>query len=459
MSVLPGSNSGAANEATFALTGAQLGIWNAQRLDPESRSYLVGEVLEISGDEPIDTELLTAAIRATIGEAETMRLRMIETADGPRQYISDEPVGVIPITDVRDERDPVAVAHALVDAERSRASEYCRLMVERPLYTYSLIRLSDREIWCTQLYHHLIVDGYSAAMISRRVAAHYTAAKKGTDVAPTRFGSMSALVAEDEAYRAGNQFVEDRDYWRDVLTPLPALDGRGQQVTGPAERTIQVREVISADALGRLKEVADATGTTWAEALIACYGAFLHRLLGETDVVIAMPLMARVGRTALKTPAMAVNVLPLRLTIRSHDRLGDLSKQVAATMKSLRAHQRYRGENLARDLGVAGTGALLHGIGINLKAFDFALDFAGAVGVLRNVAGGPPEDLGLTVNRGRRSSPRVRSGRAHQHSGFGSASPRWFREHRQRDGGGGRPCRRTGADDAGTRSCADPCRP
>ncbi len=397
MSVLPGSNSGAANEATFALTGAQLGIWNAQRLDPESRSYLVGEVLEISGDEPIDTELLTAAIRATIGEAETMRLRMIETADGPRQYISDEPVGVIPITDVRDERDPVAVAHALVDAERSRASEYCRLMVERPLYTYSLIRLSDREIWCIQLYHHLIVDGYSAAMISRRVAAHYTAAKKGTDVAPTRFGSMSALVAEDEAYRAGNQFVEDRDYWRDVLTPLPALDGRGQQVTGPAERTIQVREVISADALGRLKEVADATGTTWAEALIACYGAFLHRLLGETDVVIAMPLMARVGRTALKTPAMAVNVLPLRLTIRSHDRLGDLSKQVAATMKSLRAHQRYRGENLARDLGVAGTGALLHGIGINLKAFDFALDFAGAVGVLRNVAGGPPEDLGLTV--------------------------------------------------------------
>ncbi|MDJ0106694.1 AMP-binding protein, partial [Rhodococcus erythropolis] len=208
---------------------------------------------------------------------------------------------------------------------------------------------------------------------------------------------MSALVAEDEAYRAGNQFVEDRDYWRDVLTPLPALDGRGRQVTGPAERTIQVREVISADALGRLKAVADATGTTWAEALIACYGAFLHRLLGETDVVIAMPLMARVGRTALKTPAMAVNVLPLRLTIRSHDRLGDLSKQVAATMKSLRAHQRYRGENLARDLGVAGTGALLHGIGINLKAFDFALDFAGAVGVLRNVAGGPPEDLGLTV--------------------------------------------------------------
>ncbi|WP_300540418.1 hypothetical protein, partial [uncultured Nocardioides sp.] len=40
---------------------------------------------------------------------------------------------------------------------------------------------------------------------------------------------------------------------------------------------------------------------------------------------------------------------------------------------------------------------MLHGVGINLKAFDFDLDFAGAVGTLRNVAGGPPEELGLTA--------------------------------------------------------------
>nr|WP_214370629.1 AMP-binding protein [Pseudonocardia sp. H11422] len=63
----------------------------------------------------------------------------------------------------------------------------------------------------------------------------------------------------------------------------------------------------------------------------------------------------------------------------------------------MRAHQRYCGENLPRDLAVGGSGALLHGVGINVKAFDLTLDFAGATGTLRNVAGGPPEDLGLTV--------------------------------------------------------------
>ncbi|MBP2190360.1 non-ribosomal peptide synthetase [Nocardia goodfellowii] len=397
MGALPVVDSEAGGTRLLSLTGAQLGIWNAQRLDPESRSYLVGEVLEITGQEPIDIELLTEAIRRTIGEAETMRLRMIETPDGPRQFVSPAEPELRPIADLRTEADPVTVAHALVDAERGRASEYCRHMVERQLYTYQLIRLTDREVWCVQLYHHLIVDGYSAAMLSRRVAAHYTGLVRDTEVAAAGFGSIETLVAEDEHYRAGAQFEGDRAYWRDLLTPLPALDGRGQQVDGPAERTIQARAVLSAADLEQVRAVAQATGTTWAEVLIACYASFVHRLLGESDVVIAMPLMARVGRTALTTPAMAVNVLPLRLTVRSHDTLAALSKQVADAMRGLRAHQRYRGENLARDLGAAGTGALLHGIGINLKAFDFALDFAGAVGVLRNVAGGPPEDLGLTV--------------------------------------------------------------
>jgi hypothetical protein len=47
----------------FALSAAQLGVWNAQRLDPDSRSYLVGDVLEIRGPEPVDVPALVEAIR------------------------------------------------------------------------------------------------------------------------------------------------------------------------------------------------------------------------------------------------------------------------------------------------------------------------------------------------------------------------------------------------------------
>jgi hypothetical protein len=384
----------------LALSAAQLGVWNAQRLDPQSRSYLVGEVLEISageGGDPIDVAALGDAVRATIDEAETLRLRLHDTPDGPRQTVSDEPAARPRVVDLRGERNPVAVAHALVDAERSRAAEACRGMVDRPLCTHTLVRLSDQDVWCIQLYHHLIVDGYSAAMLSRRVAAQYTARVTGTEPPRATFGSIADLIAKDREYEASERFVRDREFWRDLLTPLPELDGRRDAPEGPADRTLHARAFVPAATLDRLEALADDTGTTWAETLIACYAGFLHRLRGESDLVVALPMMARTGAAALRTPAMAVNVLPLRLTVRGGDRLGDLARQVGRAMLGMRAHQRYRGENLPRDLGVPGAGALLHGIGINVKAFDLTLDFAGAVGVLRNVAGGPPEDLGLTV--------------------------------------------------------------
>ena len=74
------------------LAAAQRGIWNAQKLDPTSPYYVVGEVLELrstpGSGSGTDTGLLADAIRLTVDEAETLRLRFTETADGPRQYLS-----------------------------------------------------------------------------------------------------------------------------------------------------------------------------------------------------------------------------------------------------------------------------------------------------------------------------------------------------------------------------------
>ncbi|MCX4678857.1 amino acid adenylation domain-containing protein [Streptomyces sp. NBC_01433] len=386
-------------DGLLALTSAQLGIWNAQRLEPESPYYTVGDVVEISGVDPVDVAALAEAVRATTEEADTLRLRVYDTPDGPRQAVSREPVEPPSVVDVSGEADPVAAAHALVDAERGRAAEACRGMVDRALYARTVIRLSDREVWYTQLGHHLVFDGYTAAMLARRTAARYTALVRGTEPPKSAFGAFDRLVAADRAYRDGDRFAEDRAYWVERFTPLPDLGHLGDPDTaaGPPDRTLTARAVVTPEETARLRAFADGQGVTWGEALIACYAAFLHRMLGRTDVVFALPLMCRAGSTELRTPAMAVNVLPLRVTVRGGDGLGELSRRVASAMREMRDHQRYRGEDLPRDLGAPGAGALLHGRGINLKAFDLAIDFAGAAGVMRNVAGGPPEDMGLSV--------------------------------------------------------------
>lgn len=379
----------------LALTGAQLGIWTAQRLEPDSLYYVVGDVVEIRGEHPVDPAALAEAIRATVEEADSLRLRVFETPDGPRQVVSTEPVPLPAVVDLRGEADPVAAAHRRVEAERGRVAEACREMVERPLFAHLVLRLSESEVWFTQLGHHLVFDGYTAAMLARRTAARYTAVLAGKDVPPTRFSPLADLVEADGAYRASERFERDREYWRSRFTPLPDVDD-GSGASGPPESTVTARSVLPASDVARLRALGERAGTTWGDALIACYAAFLYRVLGWTDVVFAMPLMCREGK-ALRTPAMAVNVLPLRVSVRPDDQPAALVARVSGALKEMRAHQRYRGEDLPQDLAVPGAGALLHGRGINLKAFDLKLDFAGAHGTMRNVAGGPPEDMGLSV--------------------------------------------------------------
>ncbi|WP_367128662.1 amino acid adenylation domain-containing protein [Saccharothrix sp. HUAS TT1] len=383
-------------DVVLDLTGAQTGIWNAQRLEPDSPYYVVGDVVEITGELPVDAGLVARAVRAAFEEAESLRLRVFDTPSGPRQVVSDEPVPLPEVVDLSGSADPRAAAEALVRAERARVAEACRGMVDRPLFSCTVIRLSDREVWYTQLGHHLVFDGYTAAMLARRTAAHHTALATGAPAPKSAFGRFADLVAADLAYRAGEQFERDRAYWLDRLTPMPEFDPDDAAAPGPPDRTVTARAVVPADEVARLREFAEGLGVTWGEVLIACYAAFLHRVLGRTDVVFALPLMCRTG-VGLRTPAMAVNVLPLRVDVRGDDDLGGLSKRVAGVMREMRAHQRYRGEDLPRDLATPGAGALLHGRGVNLKAFDLAIDFAGATGVMRNVAGGPPEDMGLSV--------------------------------------------------------------
>ncbi|WP_369822158.1 amino acid adenylation domain-containing protein [Saccharomonospora sp. CUA-673] len=381
---------------SYELTSAQLGIWNAQRLEPDSPYYVVGDVVQIADGGPVDTELLVEAMTGTIADAESLRLRVADTADGPRQWVSDEPVPRPRVVDVSDVSDPRAAAEELVTAERFALAEATRRMTDRQLYTQTIIVLSATEVWYTQLGHHLVFDGYSAAMLARRTAARYTAAVAGKPVPKCNFGSFADFVAADRDYLAGDKPAEDRAYWVDRMTPLPDLPEWTAPGSGLAE-TVSAKTVLPADDLAALRAFADREGVTWGDALLGCYAVFLHRVLGRTDVVFALPLMCRTSGAELRTPGMAVNVLPLRLEVRGQDTLGVVARRVAEAMAEMRAHQRYRGENLPRDLAAVGAGAILHGAGVNLKAFDLTLDFAGSTGVMRNVAGGPPEDMGLSV--------------------------------------------------------------
>ena len=275
-------------------------------------------------------------------------------------------------------------------------------MTDGDLHRYLILDLGSddaglRRVWCVQLYHHIIVDGYSAALLTRRTAAHYTELAGGRAARRTRFAPIAEIVETDLAYAATDKDA-DRAFWHDYLTPAPATAGREDHVHGAGTTSITTTVRLSAGEMADLRSRAEDAGLIWSDLVMAAYGAWLRKFgFAGDEALLAMPMMARTSGPLRRTPAMLVNMLPLRFPVAGTDTLEQVAAAAHSALDSVRSHQRYPGSELARDLRGTGGPAVLHGIGLNLKTFDFSLDFNGTVGVLRNVAGGPPEDLVLVV--------------------------------------------------------------
>ncbi|MFI1018903.1 amino acid adenylation domain-containing protein, partial [Streptomyces sp. NPDC020965] len=396
------------------LTGAQTGVWYGQRLDPTSPVYNVGQYVEIDG--PVDLELLERAVRLTVAETEALTVRFEEDADGePRQLVgagtgtpeagaetgtfgTEAGTGTFgtgfEVVDHRGAPNPYATATAWMRADMDRPAD----PASEPLYAFSLHLVGDRRTLWYQRAHHIALDAYSFSLVSRRAAEIYTALVCGDEPAPSPFGSLDAVVTEEAAYRDSERYAEDRAYWLARLADRPEPEPLSGASFPASHAFLRDGATLSTEATTGLLALARAARASWADVVTAAFAAYLHRSTGSRDVLLSLPAMARLGSAALKVPSMVVNVLPLRVSVRPDAPLAELVADVAGHVRELRRHQRYRAEDIRRDLGLVGREQGLLGPMVNVKAFDNALDFAGAPGTVHNVAAGPVDDITLGLH-------------------------------------------------------------
>jgi amino acid adenylation domain-containing protein len=138
--------------------------------------------------------------------------------------------------------------------------------------------------------------------------------------------------------------------------------------------------------------------------VIAATAVYVHRLTGARDVVVGLPVTARQGSLLKRTPGMVSNVLPLRLSVRPDMSPSELVGQVAREVREVLAHQRYRGEDLHRDLGLPGNVGTSFVPVINIMSFDYDLSFAGYRAAVHKISVGQIGDLSIVVWDGRDGS-------------------------------------------------------
>src|SRR5262245_33139294 len=383
------------------LSNAQLGIWFAQTLDPSNPAYNLGEYLDIAG--PIDAARFEAALRQVVNEAEALRVRFVAGADGPQQIISAPPDWSMPFIDLSAAADPKAAAERWMKSDLARPID----ITIGPLFGFALFKAAAEHFYWYARYHHIIADGVGLALVARRVAEIYTPLPAGASIETGSFGSLAALLEDDVAYCNSERFEQDRRYWTDSLAGLPEPVSLGDRPSRASSGFIRHTGALPRPILAQLQSIAERNGVTLPQVVTASAAIFVHRLTAAEDVVLEVPLTARMTPAARRTPGMMSNVLPVRLTVRPSMTVSELVGETARRMRHVIRHQRYNIANLRRDLGRAADQRAF-GPTVNFMPFDYDIRFDGHSGTAENLSAGPVDDLSITVyDRSERPEPRL----------------------------------------------------
>lgn len=378
------------------LVAAQPGIWMADQLSPQPNAWSVAHYVELNGD--VNEALLSEAIVAGMAEADTLRMRFAEVDGEARQWIDPSFTFDSPLNrDLRGEAEPEAAAIAVMRAD---LDQDLRLANGKPLYHHQLLRVGETRWFWYQRFHHLTVDGFSFTAITRRIANIYTALCCNEQPESSPFTPFSDVVYEYQRYQESDAWKRDAAFWSDKVRQLPPPATLSPQpLTGQGSTTDLIRQTLNFDAADfqRLAERARQQNLTAADMALALVTLWLGRLSGRADYCAGFIFMRRIGSAALCATGPVLNVLPFGVSIQPALTLYDLAADLSKELKGMRRYQRYDAEQIQRDLGPVAGGESLYGPVLNLKMFDYRLDFNGIEGITHQLASGPVRDLEIAL--------------------------------------------------------------
>lgn len=378
-------------DGTLPLTTAQRGLWVGQKIATTDATMNIAEAIEIFG--PIDPQLFRRALEQVVGEAQTLRVRIIEQDGKPRQIVRPVYEGDFPYMDFSTQADPRAVAEAWMRAELLRSVDLAR----DPLWVAALFKIAEDRYFWYQRAHHVVYDGHSGGMIVRRVAELYTAYVEGREPAPCPFGSLAALIEAEAAYRGSDRLSRDRNFWLEQLANLPepvTLARRPRSSVGGLRHSIGYLPIA---AVKSLDELGKRCSASLPQVLIALIAAYYHRATGANDLVFGMPVSGRISAALRASPGMVANAVTIRLSFTAETTAAQLFAQVSRVVRQALRHQQYRYEDLRRDLGLIGQSQHIAWLGINIEPFDYQLNFGGAHATSHNLSNGSQEDLTVFI--------------------------------------------------------------
>lgn len=295
-------------------------IWMGQKLHPDVPLYNMAITFYI--DAPIQADLFSHAFTTLLSKSDALRT-IIREADGvpQRVVLEDPPVELLQL-DFSQAADPDAALQRWTE-ERSRQM----LSLENSLLDSALIKLSDHKFAWYLNQHHLINDGWTAAIVYRRMAEFYKLALEDNLHTAPNLPAYADYVVYEQKQRQPEKHTKIRSHWEKKAVKkieTPAYYGESPRTSTTAgervnwdfgrKRSEKLREIARRKDIYLLYE-----DISLFNIFATLLTALLYRISGQTEHIIGAPSHNRPSAAYKETIGLFIELFPLHITIDKHE--------------------------------------------------------------------------------------------------------------------------------------------
>ncbi|MCV6637686.1 amino acid adenylation domain-containing protein [Candidatus Albibeggiatoa sp. nov. NOAA] len=331
----------------YPLSTPQKEIWFHQMLYPQAPLYNIGGYMLIEGE--INTERCEQAVNLLIQKHDVLRITLQPRADDiPLQSIANELKITLPQQDFSTTDNPEQAAQDWMQQRFKQAFD----LHNPPLFEFTIIKVSEQRFYLFNKFHHLLVDGWSIALLDQSFIQLYT--ELSNEQTPEIHApSYLDFIDNDRAYAESNQYQKDTHYWRDKYQSLPEpLFESNNQLKDrlpPSEcRTVWLPRAF----YNQLETFAKAHKSTLFHVMLAATYVYFTRTHRREELAIGMPVLNRSKAAFKQTAGLFVGVSAAWFQLGSELSFSELLQGISKTLKADYRHQRFPISDLNRAVGI-----------------------------------------------------------------------------------------------------------
>ncbi len=284
-------------------------IWSHQKMFPEAALYNLATVWRLNG--ALDTSAFTRAFSRVIARHEILRARFDETDGAPTVSYRPENDTNLPIETLAS----TTSNDALIAKVKSLRSEPIAFGAGET-FRARLYQRSASEHFFVFAPHHIIWDGLSWEIFLRDLAEFYGEETGGApaDLPPLEH-QFADFAARRRRWMESSAPEDELAYWREYYagdTPPLALPADKKRPKLFSFNGSAVHFDIEPELASAVSVIARRCQCTTFTVYLAAWHAFLHRITGQSDIIVGAPAQGRDDDAAAHLIGCFGNVLGLR---------------------------------------------------------------------------------------------------------------------------------------------------